>query len=216
MTASAENLGRWAVMPVKSFDMAKSRLEGVLTLSERRDLARSLMGNALTALVDSDCFEHVIVVSRDEAVLDFATELGAEAMREEGPPGLNEALCGVRDLAIAGGTGSLLVLFSDLPNVTAEDIRALVEASARCSVVVGPDRRLQGTNALMLRPPDAIAYEFGANSFEKHLAAASSAGLEVAVLRRDGIGLDVDFPEDLAAMNLSVAQGESGVASERS
>ena len=25
MTASAENLGRWAVMPVKSFDMAKSR-----------------------------------------------------------------------------------------------------------------------------------------------------------------------------------------------
>ena len=203
MTAGAENRGRWAVMPVKSFDMAKSRLESVLTLSERRDLARSLMRNALTALVDSDCFERVIVVSRDEAVLAFAEELGAEAMREEGPPDLNEALRGVRSLAIANGATSLLVLFSDLPRVNIEDIRALVEASTRCSVVIGPDRRAEGTNALIMRPPDAIEYAFGDLSFEKHLTAASRAGLEVAVLRREGIGLDVDFPEDLAAMNLA-------------
>ena len=202
-------MGRWAVMPVKSFDMAKSRLEGVLTLDERRDLARTLMGNALRALVDSRCFEHVIVVSRDEAVLVYAAELGAEAMREEGPPDLNEALRSVRDVAIADGAVSLLVLFSDLPNVTAEDIRALVEASAQCSVVIGPDRRAEGTNALLLRPPDAIDYVFGALSFEKHLAAASNAGLEVAVLRRDGIGLDVDFPEDLAAMNLAAKPSPS-------
>jgi len=203
MAAHAENRGRWAVMPVKSFDMAKSRLEGVLTLSQRRELAQSLMRNALRALVDCDCFERLIVISRDEAVLGFATELGAEAMREEGPPDLNEALRSVRNVAIEGGAASLLVLFSDLPNVTVEDIRALVEASTRCNVVIGPDRRVEGTNALLLRPPDAIDYAFGNQSFEKHLAAASKAGLEVAVLRRDGIGLDVDFPEDLAAMNLA-------------
>jgi 2-phospho-L-lactate/phosphoenolpyruvate guanylyltransferase len=202
MTSSSDNKGRWAVMPVKSFDMAKSRLEGVLTLPERRELAQSLMRNALTALVDSGCFEHVVVVSRDEAVLTFGAELGAEAIREEGPPDLNEALRSVRDVALVDGAVSLLVLFSDLPHVTAEDIRALVEASRRCSVVIGPDRRAEGTNALLLRPPDAIDYAFGALSFEKHLAAASKAGLEVVVLRRAGIGLDVDFPEDLAAMDV--------------
>jgi len=202
-------------MPVKSFDMAKSRLEGVLTLSERRDLARSLMSNALTALVHSDCFERVIVVSRDEAVLAFAEELGAEARREEGPPDLNEALRGVRSNAIARGADSLLVLFSDLPNVKAEDIRALVEASTRCSVVIGPDRRAEGTNALLLRPPDAIEYAFGDLSFENHLAAASSARLEVAVLRRDGIGLDVDLPEDLQAMLMAASRGQAETIAER-
>jgi 2-phospho-L-lactate guanylyltransferase len=216
MASGTETLGRWAVMPVKSFGMAKSRLEGVLTLHERQDLVRSLMGNALTALVASACFEHVIVVSRDEAVLSFATRLGAEAMRETGPPNLNEALRSVRDLAMVEGATSLLVLFSDLPNVSAEDIRALVEASARSSVVIGPDRRAEGTNAMLLRPPDAIEYAFGELSFEKHLGAASKAGLEVTVLRRDGIGLDVDFPEDLAAMHLAVSEGEAEVASERS
>ena len=204
MPSESERQGRWAVMPVKSFDMAKSRLEGVLTLSERRELARTLMGNALRALVDSGCFEHVMVVSRDEAVLGFAKELGAEAMREEGPPDLNAALRSVRDVAIADGAVSLLVLFSDLPNVTAEDIRALAEASSRCNVVIGPDRRTEGTNALLLRPPGAIDYAFGDLSFEKHLAAASKAGLEVTVLRRDGIGLDVDLPEDLQAMGRPV------------
>ena len=215
MEPRTENLGRWAMMPVKSFDMAKSRLEGVLTLSERRDLARSLMGTALRALVDSNCFGRVIVVSRDDAVLAFAEELGAEAMREEGPPDLNEALRSVRDVAVASGAESLLVLFSDLPNVTPDDIRALVEASMRCHVVIGPDRRAEGTNALMLRPPDAIEYAFGDLSFEKHLAAASSAGLEVTVVRRDGIGLDVDFPEDLEAMRVAVSWGEGRIAPER-
>jgi 2-phospho-L-lactate guanylyltransferase len=184
-------------VPVKSFDWAKSRLEGVLSLSERRELAQRLMRNAVTALVESACFERVIVVSRDDAALAFAAALGAEAMREEGPPDLNEALRGVRSVATAEGASSLLVLFSDLPHVTAADVRALVAASARAPVVIGPDRRAEGTNALLLRPPAAIEYAFGAGSLGKHLAGAAEAGLEVAVLRLDGIGHDVDLPEDL-------------------
>jgi 2-phospho-L-lactate guanylyltransferase len=155
------------------------------------------MRNAVTALVESACFEHVIVVSRDDEALAFAAELGAEAMREDGPPGLNEALRDVRRVAMAEGATSLLVLFSDLPRVTAADVHALVEASARAPVVIGPDRRAEGTNTLLLRPPDAIEYAFGAASFGNHLATASEAGLEVAILRLDGTGHDVDLPEDL-------------------
>jgi 2-phospho-L-lactate guanylyltransferase len=185
---------------VKSFDWAKSRLEGVLTLPERRDLARRLMRNAVSALIESACFDRVAVVSRDDEALAFARELGAEAMREEGPPGLNEALGGARDIAMAEGATSLLVLFSDLPHVTAMDIRALVDASARCRVVIGPDRRAEGTNALLLRPPDAIDYAFGPGSFEKHLAAAAQAGLEVSVVKLPGVGHDVDVPDDLGAI----------------
>jgi 2-phospho-L-lactate guanylyltransferase len=188
---------RYAVIPVKSFDMAKSRLEGVLTLAERRELARGLMRTTVTALIDSACFDRVLVVSRDDEALAFATELGAEAMREEGPPGLNEALRGVRDYALTEGATLLLVLFSDLPNVTVAEIRMLVEASARTGIVIGPDRRLEGTNALLLRPPDAIDYAFGVNSFALHLEAATRAGIEATVLRLDGLGHDVDLPEDL-------------------
>lgn len=196
--------GLYAIVPVKSFDWAKSRLEGVLTLAERRELARNLMRRVVTALIQSACFHRVVVVSRDDEALEFATELGAVAMREEGPPGLNEALRGARDVAIAEGATAALVLFSDLPNVTLADIRVLVDASERCGIVIGPDRRAEGTNALLLRPPDAIDYAFGLGSFAKHLDVASRAGLEVSVLRLDGIGHDVDVPEDLDAIGAPV------------
>ena len=53
--------GRWAVVPVKSFDWAKSRLEGVLSLTVRRELARSLMRGVVNALLESACFERVLV-----------------------------------------------------------------------------------------------------------------------------------------------------------
>jgi 2-phospho-L-lactate guanylyltransferase len=185
--------------------MAKSRLESVLTLPERRDLARSLMRTTVTALLESACFDRVLVVSRDAEALAFATELGAQAMHESGPPGLNEALRSVRGYAIAEGATSLLVLFSDLPNVTPTDIRALVDASTRTPIVIGPDRRLEGTNALLLSPPDAIDYHFGPNSFPLHLEAATRASLEATILRLDGVAHDIDYPEDLTATKTNTA-----------
>jgi 2-phospho-L-lactate guanylyltransferase len=193
----ASNRGRWAMMPVKGFDWAKSRLEAVLSLDQRQVLAKELMRNSLAALIDSACFECVIVVSRDDAVLAFAAQQGAEPMREAGPPDLNDALRAVRDVAIAASADSLLVLFSDLPLVGGEDVRALVRASEQSAVVIGPDRRSEGTNALLLTPPDAIDFAFGQGSFEKHLTAAAKAGRDAIVLQLTGIGFDIDFPSDL-------------------
>jgi len=200
---------RWAVVPVKSFDWAKSRLEGVLSLTERRELARNLMRHAVTALVESCCFDRIVVVSRDEEALAFARELGAEAMPEQGPPGLNAALRGARDVAIKEGASSVLVLFSDLPRVTAADICALVDASTKSRIVIGPDRRDEGTNALLLSPPDAIDFAFGVDSFPKHMAACERAALDVVVMRLEGIGSDVDLPADLAGLGPETAAVES-------
>jgi 2-phospho-L-lactate guanylyltransferase (CobY/MobA/RfbA family) len=41
---------------------------------------------------------------------------------------------------------------------------------------------------------------FGEPSFANHLAAARAAGLSPRVLELPGIGLDVDAPDDLAAL----------------
>jgi 2-phospho-L-lactate guanylyltransferase len=184
-------------MPVKGFDWAKSRLEAVLSLDQRQALARELMRNTLAALTESACFDRVIVVSRDDSVLAFASELGAEPMRETGPPDLNDALHGVSNVALKAGASSLLVLFSDLPLVGPEDVRTLVRPSEQSAVVIGPDRRSEGTNALLLTPPGAIEFAFGRGSFEKHLTAAARAGQDATVIQVEGIGFDVDFPSDL-------------------
>ncbi len=188
---------RWAVMPVKPFDWAKSRLDGVLSPADRAALARRLMLGSLRALHDSACFDRIVVVSRDEEALTLAQGEGALTLRERGEPDLNAALRQARSLALVEGATSLLVLASDLPLVTASDIRDVVAASNDSAVVIVPDRRDEGTNALLLSPPDAIAFGFGGLSSQRHLGFARDGGLAARLLRVEGIGFDVDLPHDL-------------------
>jgi 2-phospho-L-lactate guanylyltransferase len=64
-------------------------------------------------------------------------------------------------------------------------------------VAIVPDRRRSGTNALLCTPPAIIPPCFGADSFQRHLAAARSQGVDVRVVESDALGLDIDELEDL-------------------
>jgi 2-phospho-L-lactate guanylyltransferase len=84
--------------------------------------------------------------------------------------------------------------------VTADEIRRLAEAAAAGAPAFVPSRSGLGTNGAALAPPDAMPLTFGEPSFDNHLAAARARGREPRVLPLPGLGLDVDAPEDLAAL----------------
>jgi 2-phospho-L-lactate guanylyltransferase len=193
---------RWAVLPVKPFDWAKSRLDGVLSPAERASLARQLMQGSLSALIESQCFQRVVVVSRDAEALAIAQEHGAQGLAEDAPADLNLAIVTARNLAMLEGAGSMLILASDLPLVRPEDIQRIVTSGERASAVIVPDRHAQGTNALLLSPPDLIEPAFGIQSFPRHMALLSSARATVSVLRIKGVAFDVDVPQDLADLEI--------------
>jgi 2-phospho-L-lactate guanylyltransferase len=73
-------------------------------------------------------------------------------------------------------------------------------ASAVPTVVLAASRSGLGTNGVALAPPDALALRFGEPSFDSHVAAARARGLEPRLLPLPGLGLDVDGPDDLAAL----------------
>ena len=67
--------------------------------------------------------------------------------------------------------------------------------------MIVPDRHGTGTNALLLTPPDAIAPSFGAGLVRAPRGArARAAGATVKVATLPSLGLDVDTPDDLAAL----------------
>jgi 2-phospho-L-lactate guanylyltransferase len=89
-----------------------------------------------------------------------------------------------------------MVLSSDLPLVTADDIAAMTSALGETpSCVIAPDDQEEGTNALALSPPDADFFRFGADSFQAHLAAARACKRKVRILRRPGLAHDLDTPD---------------------
>lgn len=188
----------WAIVPVKPFREAKSRLAGVLSADERAELSRGFLLHTLDVLQQAHAVNRTLVISRDTAALHLARAHGAFTVTESGTPELNAALARATDVSVSLGADALLIMPSDLPLVTAEDILTLIHANPSVpGVSLAPDRHDSGTNALFLRPPRAIHYVFGPQSFAKHTALTHEKNIPLEVCRISGFGLDVDLPDDL-------------------
>ena len=188
----------WAIVPVKPLRRGKSRLAGVLSEEDRANLNRTLLERTLNILSNLKEIEQVLVVSRDTEALAIAREHGARTVQEEGAPHLNTALQRATIVAKVYATRGVLILPADLPLVTEDDILALIEHTKDPPVVVSaPDRREDGTNALLISPVGLIQYEFGPNSFQKHCDRTLEAGARLEIVTSSSLGLDLDLPEDL-------------------
>jgi 2-phospho-L-lactate/phosphoenolpyruvate guanylyltransferase len=188
----------WALVPVKPFAQAKSRLRDVLGAPERAAFARSMVEHVLTVLRDAPEIAGTLVVTSCPEATALARSLGAAVVRDPEAAKLAAIVDhGLADLA-ARGAPAALVLMSDLPRLAASDVRRLVELLADHDVVAVPDQSGDFTNALALRPPDRLLTSFGSRgSFDRHLASARAAGLRAAVHESPGLAFDVDEPADL-------------------
>jgi 2-phospho-L-lactate guanylyltransferase len=201
----------WAIVPVKPLRHGKSRLSGALSDEKRMELNRVLLERTLKTLLDLKEVEQVLVVSRDSAALALARDLGARTVQEDGAPALNTALKRATVVAQVYASRGVLVIPADLPLLTASDVLALLaRATEPPVVVIAPDRRRKGTNALLLSPADLIEYDFGGDSFSRHCEQARNVGARLVVVDLPSLGLDLDLPEDLELVRRLDRQ-ESGI-----
>jgi coenzyme F420-0:L-glutamate ligase/coenzyme F420-1:gamma-L-glutamate ligase len=189
-----------AVIPVKQFALAKQRLADALPPSARAALARAMLEDVLAAVVEAP-LDRVVVVTPDAEVAAVAERWGAVVLREAEGEGHTAAVArGVARCREWGAT-VLLTVPGDLPCLTPDEVRRILEACGPApSAVFVPSRSGLGTNAACLAPPDIVPLRFGEPSFDDHLAAARSRGIEPVVLTLPGAGLDVDRPQDLDAL----------------
>jgi 2-phospho-L-lactate guanylyltransferase len=142
--------------------------------------------------------EQVLVVSRDQAALSLARSHGARTVQENGAPELNIALTRATVVAQSYATRGVLIVPSDLPMITKEDVYAMLERIQDPPVVVvAPDRKKEGTNALLVCPVGLIEYDYGPNSFERHCQSARQVGARLEICELPSLALDMDMPEDL-------------------
>jgi len=188
----------WAIVPVKPLRRGKSRLAGVLSPEERNDLNRRLLNHTLETLSAIPEIEQILVISRDQAALSLAREHGARTVLENGAPELNVALARATIVAKNYATRGLLIVPADLPLISPEDVNAMLDIAVDPPVVVlAPDHRRQGTNALLVCPVGLIEYDFGPGSFQRHCERALQAGARLEILELPSLALDMDMPEDL-------------------
>jgi len=189
----------WAVVPVKPFQLAKTRLAPVLSEAERARLARLMLEDVLTALANSrPLFEGVIVQTADSRIEEVVRPFGAEVLGEPEPAGLNAAVAAASERLSRVPDAGMVVFPSDLPHLSQRAIRRVVAClAASRSVALVKATGDGGTNVLGCRPAGIIPPRFGPCSFDAHFRAARAAGIAPEVLDLAQLGHDLDRPGDL-------------------
>lgn len=200
----------WAIIPVKPLKKAKSRLSAVLSAEQRYALAQAMLRHVLSVAAASPHVTGLIVISRDTKALAIAREMGAKTIQEGAVSDLNLALLRATAIAESWRADAALILPADLPFVHADDVREMIHLSRERSIVIAGDSQADGTNALLVRPPGLIEYDYGPASLQKHIASAAALGADVIPYHSDRLALDIDVPQDLARYHRILAQGQFG------
>jgi 2-phospho-L-lactate guanylyltransferase len=188
-----------AVLPVKSFRAAKTRLAADLGVPQP-DLAAQMAEGVLRALCASSV-DAVLVVTRERVVMDLADVVGAEIVEEDELRGHSAAATlGIRR-ALELGAERVLLAAGDCPLLTTHEIDALLARHHGNGVVILADRHGTGTNGLLLTPPTAISPSFGMGSRERHAELAHHRGVPWTVEDIPAFAYDVDTADDLAAVD---------------
>lgn len=189
-----------AIVPIKRFGDAKSRLAGTSAAGLRPALAEAMLTDVLAELRGCARLDRIIVVSGERAVARIAAALGADHLDDPDDAGHSQAAAiGVTD-AIGRGSTCVALLPGDCPLVSADEIDAAL-AEMREGVAVIPDRHGSGTNGLILSPPDAIGPAFGPGSRERHLSLAADAGVPAWIREIPSLALDLDTGDDLRELS---------------
>lgn len=198
----------WALIPVKSLERSKSRLNTVLDPQECAMLSRAMFMDVLDALNDANGISNVAVLTNDDDVAGLAAQLGHTVIEDhsEGElcDGLNAAAKHLAEL----GADAVLILPGDLPTVTATDIEELLKKHEG-GLSLCPAIRDGGTNALLCSPPDALPFQFGEDSARKHLELAETSGIKSNRIPMHAFFRDIDTPEDLSWLARQGARGNT-------
>ncbi len=196
-----------AVVPVKRFAVAKSRLAPGVEETRKPDLVAAMVADVLEAIGRARSIERTIVVSQEPRAADLAAAAGAALLADFDDSGHSAAALAGIATAEAAGADCVVVLPGDCPLLDPRELDKMLTGVPDPYVAVIPDRHGTGTNALVLAPPSAIEPSFGEGSRERHVAAAKAAGIPYGVEELPSLGLDLDTPADIVALTMRVEMG---------
>jgi len=197
---NARNLNKaekiWALVPIKAFGKAKTRLRPALDADQCAALARHMATDVVKALQGVSKLQGITLLGETPVMAEFARDLNCDFLAEVPQADLSANLdIAAHNLKLAG-VDILLVLPSDLPTLRAADIDQLLD-NHTLGLSVCPAARDGGTNAIVMSPPGAIKFCFGQQSARHHLEAANAAEMKTERLSSDAFSRDIDTPDDL-------------------
>ena len=187
-----------AIIPVKTFSVAKTRLK--LSETQKEEICKAMLEEVLSTVSKSQLIDKIILVSKDETVLKLGRQFNPVEIFDD-ESGVNHAVY-LADQYILDNKYDRSVIFpQDIPIMRSSDIDNLLGfRESENSIIIVPSRQLNGTNALVRSSTNMMKtqYDRGSYAFQLDAAKAASQNVSVALIRR--IMLDIDDEHDLTFM----------------
>lgn len=187
-----------AVIPVKELSRGKARLQPWLSAEERYLLCKTMLEDVLAVVAAFPVFDRRLVVTSDAEAAAIAEQYGFEIIHEvqqvRHSRSVEAAAVYCRDV----GAEAMLTVPLDVPRITADDLQRIVkQGPVPRGIVLVPSHDELGTNALLARPPEAIPFRFGHDSFRAHREEALAKCLPCVVCELPNLELDIDEIDDV-------------------
>ena len=187
----------YAIIPVKSFSKAKTRLN--LPQIKRELLCKEMLEEVLRTLSECKSIDNIVMVSKDDSAIKLGKSFGTIQIFDD-DLGVNQAV-DLADQHLSDSECDCSVIFpQDIPMMESSDVDILLGfLKSRRSVMLVPSRQFNGTNALV-RYFNSMKtqYDKGSYSYQLDAAKVVTQNISIALIRR--IMLDIDDESDLAFM----------------
>ena len=185
-----------AVIPVKSFATAKSRLK--IPPEKKERLCKTMFEEVLSTLSISPKIDSIVVVSKDEEAFEIAKKFNAIEIFDETESGVNDAISRADSYLLDQGYDASIVFPQDIPFIKTQDIDFLFSFEAPPEyVIIVPSRRFDGTNALVRMPVNLMKTHYDEDSYKIHLSVGKSKTKNTSLVFAKRIMMDIDSLEDL-------------------
>ena len=185
-----------AIIPVKTFSKAKSRLD--LSPQQVEDLCKIMLDEILHTLSISPQIEKIIMVTKEEEAKKIGEKYNIVAIKDEKEESVNSAVALADKYLLENNFDASIVFPQDIPFIKTQDIDFMLNYKMHPNfAIIVPSRRFDGTNALTRMPIDLMETHYDEDSYKIHMNTAKEHTLNVAMVFVKRIMWDVDNAEDL-------------------
>ncbi|MGY5150715.1 MAG: 2-phospho-L-lactate guanylyltransferase [Candidatus Nitrosopumilus sp. bin_6a] len=185
-----------AIIPVKTFSKAKSRLD--LSPQQVEELCKVMLEEILHTLSISPQIEKTVMITKEEKAITLAEKYNAITIRDEDEESVNSAVALADKYLLENNFDASIVFPQDIPFIKTQDIDFMLNYKMHPNfAIIVPSRRFDGTNALARMPVDLMKTHYDEDSYKIHMNTAKEHTLNVAMVFVKRIMWDVDNKEDL-------------------
>ena len=185
-----------AIIPVKSFSKAKTRL----TISSEKtvDICKLMLGEVLQTISTSKKIDNTIIVSHDQSAFDIGKKFSAIEVFDELESGVNNAITLADEYISDSEFSTSIILPQDIPFFNNSDLDNLFSFFQRKnSIIVVPSRQFNGTNSLIRNPSRVMTTRYDEGTYKSHLDEAKCNNVDFSLVLIRRLMLDIDSQSDI-------------------